>query len=163
MSRSVMKGWVTINTDAGFWPSHNVGSYAFWIRANGLFLKGSGVFKEKCKCPKDAEFKSLLNALHVLKKSGYKGITKIVINRDNIYVTARKKGTDHQRSLHNAIRSFRNESKKIPGLKLWEPFCEIRHVKAHSGTDTPRKYVNDWCDQQCKLRLLEWKAKKSSK
>lgn len=50
-----MKGLVTINTDAGFYTIEKIGSYAYWIKGDNLFLKGSGVFKEKCTSPLDAE------------------------------------------------------------------------------------------------------------
>lgn len=30
---------------------------------------------------------------------------------------------------------------------------EFRHVKAHSGVDDKRSYVNEWCDKEAKRRL----------
>lgn len=150
-----MKGWVTINTDAGFYPIEKIGSYAYWIKADGLFLKGSGVFKDACKSPLEAEFRAIINAIHILDTSGYIGITKIVFNRDNIYTGAKKKGNFYEQMLADKIRKLRKKC----NYNDPEPFYEFRHVKAHTRITAARFYVNSWCDQECKKQLREYKQK----
>ncbi len=154
-----MKGIVTINTDAGFFPMQKVGSYAYWIKADGLHLHGSGMFRDKCNNPTDAEYKAIINALHVLKCSGYIPIKKIIFNRDNINVESKKKGHDNQRKIYLLIRQLRKQSIKNKIIKGIYPFYEFRHVKAHNGTSDKRSWVNDWCHNQCSLRLKEWLIK----
>lgn len=45
---------------------------------------------------------------------------------------------------------------------MGHPKIEHRHVKGHSGTGTPRQYVNDWCDKMSRLASGA-KARKKSK
>lgn len=157
-----MKGIVTINTDAGWYPHDKVGSFAYWIKADGLHLHGSGVFKELCTSSTDAELKAMINAVHVLKASGYKHITKIIFNRDNIKAKSGKRGNANQQLLYKMLRKMRDESIKLNIIKGIYPFYEFRHVKAHSDGADKRSYVNNWCDQQCKMRLKEWKQQQKT-
>ena len=151
------KGIVTINTDAGFYPIEKIGSYAFWIKGDNLFLQGSGVFKELCKNPLDAEMKAIINAFHVLKATGYKA-EKIIVNRDNVNA---KSGT--QTPLQNKMKKLIKEI-KLSSIHPSHPnyvgkYVEFRHVKAHKHTDDKKHWVNDWCDKRCKIELRNYKIK----
>lgn len=148
-----MKGWVTINTDAGFYPYDKVGSYAYWIKGDNLFLKGSGIFKEQCNNSLEAETKAIINALHLLIATKRTDFTKIVFNRDNINAKPGK----HLRLLQPIL------DKKLNALKSQcnfngKKFYMYRHVKAHTHTDTAKHWVNDWLDKQCKQELRKWKS-----
>lgn len=148
---------ITINTDASFHPSLKYGAYAFWAICNDFKITKSGVFKEKCITPDDAESKCILNAIHVILKS-HEGISKIIINTDSLnaiaYLTDDK---EHQRryGLSNSQRirfsklfiELKATYKKIP--------IEFRHVKAHSGVNDKRSYVNEWCDLEAKRQLKQ--------
>lgn len=150
-----MKGWITINTDAGFYQWDKVGSFAYWIKGDNLHLHGSGMLKGEVISSTQAEMMAIANALHVLKCSQASGIIKIIINRDNIHAISKKKGGPVGKTIYALLRHFWDEGgfRHTPFSK----FYEFRHVKAHSGTDEPRKWVNDWLDKQCKMRLTEWR------
>lgn len=151
-------GIVTINTDAGFFHIDRVGSFAYWIKADDLHLKGSGMFKGKCKSPLDAELKAIINALHVLRKANHKGIKKIIFNRDNINATSRKNGSQLQNKIYLMLRELRNKSIKEGAIKGRYPFYEFRHVRAHTDKEDKRSWVNNWCDKECKIQLAKWNA-----
>lgn len=145
---------VTINTDASFHPQLKYGAYAFWAICNDWKITKSGVFRKKCIDPDDAEAKCILNALTVVLKA-HKGITKIIINTDSLNATAYlkndKKHVQKYRLSMSKLRQFRTlyidliRNKKID--------IEFRHVKAHSGTNDARSYVNEWCDAESKRRM----------
>lgn len=147
---------ITINTDAGFYPHDKIGSYAYWIVSDGLLVKGSGVFKDLCRNPTDAETKAMCNAVHVLLKADFDfcGVKKIIFNRDNINAKSGMNGTAPQKKL---TKLFRKVKQKCPDST--PPIVEFRHVKAHTNKDDKRSYVNNWCDQQCKMQLKEWNLK----
>jgi len=157
-----MKGWVTINTDAGFFPRQKVGSYAYWIKGDAIHLYGSGMLKGNIKSPLEAEMMAIANALHVLSKSPHPPIIKIIFNRDNIYAESKKKGNHVQKIIYRYIQHFKKDALKRDKKRVlpnWTKYYEFRHVKAHSDTDDKRSWVNRWCDEQCKLQLREWLQK----
>ena len=155
-----MKGWVTVNTDAGFYPREKVGSYAYWIKADGLFLRGSGIFKGESKSSLDCEVKAIVNALAVLFNSGYKP-EKIIVNRDNIYAN-KSVNIPAGNKLKTIVKQIKKRS--IPNTHHRyadsgkDQYIEFRHVKAHSHTKDAKHFVNDWCDKRCKEELRKWKA-----
>ena len=151
------KGIVTINTDAGFYPNEKIGSYAFCIKGDDLFLKGSGIFKELCKNSLDAEMKAIINALHVLKASGYKA-EKIVVNRDNINAKSGKQ-SELQTKMSKIIRQIKIASISRSHPNYTGEYVSFRHVKAHKHTNNKRHWVNDWCDNRCKVELRNYKLK----
>lgn len=155
-----MKGWVTINTDAGFYPIEKVGSFAYWIKGDNLFLSGSGIFKQPCKNPLDAEIKAMLNALHILYSSGAI-VEKLILNRDNIYAKSGKKGTELQKQMSALIKKIKLRSIPPTHKNYTGKYVEFRHVKAHAHTKTPRHWVNDWCDKRCKEQLRKYKTQTS--
>ncbi|MGE9312844.1 hypothetical protein ACLOAU_14445 [Niabella sp. CJ426] len=143
---------ITINTDAGFYHRDKVGSYAYWVVSDGLLLKGSGVFSDKCKNPLDAELKAMCNAAHILSVCqgfDFSKVRLIVFNRDNINARSGKNGTQPQKKLSSILRKIKDQCH--PLVKV-----DFRHVKAHNGTPDKRSYVNDWCDKQCKAQLRKW-------
>ena len=48
-------------------------------------------------------------------------------------------------SRHKRLRKMFNRSFTEKGIDI-----EFRHVKAHTGKDDARSYVNDWCDKNAK-------------
>jgi len=155
---------VTINTDASFHPKLKYGAYAFWAVCNDFKITKSGVFRKKCIDPDDAEAKCILNALTVILKA-HKGITKIIINTDSLNATAylkndkkhvRRYGLSNSKLIqfHALFRQAKADYKK-------ELTIEFRHVKAHTGVDDARSYVNEWCDAEAKRNM--WKKVNSLK
>lgn len=157
------KGIVTINTDAACHHQKGVGSYAYWIKSDDLFLKGSGIFKDKCKGSTDAEFQAIINALFILKSSSIPEIHLIIFNRDNINTGSKKKGNKYQKMIYYMLKEIYQSkcswAKKYP--HRFTKFYEFRHVKAHSETTDKRSYVNKWCDNECKKQIREWRKNHS--
>lgn len=148
-----MKGIVTINTDAGWFRHQKVGSFAYWIKGDGIHLHGSGMLKGKIMSSTEAETKAIANALYILKESGVTGIKRIIINRDNIRAVNKKRGREEQKLVYQLLRHFWD---KTNHETEFTKFYTFRHVKAHSNGTLARDWVNNWCDARCKERLKEW-------
>lgn len=156
---------VTVNTDASFHPEFKVGAYAFWSVCNGFKMQRAGYLEELCRNPDDAEMKCILNAIYYTLYMN-KSITRVIVNTDSM----------------NSKRVFENDTKGIARYNLfWAKKhraklksivkkysnnirIEFRHVKAHSGKNDARSYVNEWCDTHAKRflwrRIHELKLKK---
>lgn len=139
---------VTINTDASFYPIQKIGGYAIWIASNKGRVKHAAGFKGNVETPHDAEFKAVINALHLLKKQNWE-ITEIYINTDSqtVIETVETKGTfkslpKYAKDNYKAYQSIINEL----GVK----HVSLRHVKGHLHTKTARHWVNDWLDTEAK-------------
>lgn len=145
---------VTINTDASFHPKLKYGAYAFWAVCDDFKITKSGVFRKKCIDPDDAESKCIINALTVILKA-HKGITKIIINTDSLnaiaYLTKDKNHINKYRLSMSKMRQFQLCLSLLPMPKNLK--IEYRHVKAHSGVEDKRSYVNEWCDLEAKKQL----------
>lgn len=148
---------VTINTDASFHPRLKYGAYAFWAICNDFKITKSGVFRSECLSPDDAEVKCILNALQVVLFA-HKGITKIIINTDSLNAIAiLKNDREHiKKYVHNNLKKGKLFRQKFHSIirKTENRFqIEYRHVKAHSGVEDKRSYVNEWCDAEAKRRM----------
>ncbi len=151
---------VTINTDASFHPILKHGAYAFWIICDDFKISKSGVFRDKCINPDDAEAKCMINALKSLLSTNNNTnvITKIIINTDSLngialikndkehikrYIGKNIKRWKHIRIAYHNVLKF-NKNKFV---------IEFRHVKAHTNINDKRSYVNNWCDSEAKKEL----------
>lgn len=143
---------VTINTDASFHPSLKYGAYAFWAICNDFKITKSGVFRKKCINPDDAEAKCIINALTVILKA-HKGISKIIINTDSLNAIAYLKNDKKHIRKYGLIPNKGIEFSRLFCLLVKKTVIEFRHVKAHSGVDDARSYVNEWCDSESKRRM----------
>jgi ribonuclease HI len=136
---------VTINTDASYNSKLKIGAFSFWMVSNNGRLFGAGQLKGEIKHSSEAEFKSILNAMHFLKdKSGWTGIDKIIINTDSQQALDMINGKKTHAWAVVLKKSF-NELRKQMKCDV-----EARKVKAHSGLDEKRKWVNNWCDKAAK-------------
>jgi ribonuclease HI len=131
---------VTINTDASYSLEKGTAGWACWIVCNGVRVKRYGKFKTLPKHSGYAEAQAVIIALHVLSLEASFIPSKIIINCDMISV---KDLIDKDAELTMLY------SKYI--VLMGNPIVEHRHVKGHSGTESPRKYVNDWCDKMSRL------------
>jgi len=150
---------VTINTDASFSPQLKYGAYAFWAVSNDFKITRSGLFKRKCHSPDDAEAKCIINALKVILLT-HSGINKIIINTDSLNATAILKNDvktikKYVRISPKHIKLLQQVYKKVLTENKNNVSVEFRHVKAHSGVDYKRSYVNEWCDFEAKKKLRE--------
>lgn len=146
---------VTINTDASFHPKLKYGAYAFWAVSNDFKITKSGVFRRVCQTPDDAESKCIINAFTVILKA-HKGISKIIVNTDSLnaiaYLTKDKKHIQKYNLSMSKMRQFQQCLSLLPISKVK---IEYRHVKAHTGINDKRSYVNDWCDSEAKRQMWQ--------
>lgn len=144
---------VTVNTDASLNPQFGVGAYAFWIVCNEGKIMQSGPFKDGIKNSTEAEIKCIVNALYALYKSEFKGVSKVVINTDCLYFHRYQRGDKSKRTESREYVKICGKLCQKYGLR--RGWIEIRHVKAHNGTNNARKWVNDWCDKAAKKMMRE--------
>jgi ribonuclease HI len=146
---------VTINTDASFHHGHMVGAFAFWIVCNQGKIMHSGELKE-ARHAQDAETKCIVNALHALLNSRFKGISRIIINTDckfaiNCITNANpKKNKDNPANFAMGLIIKLQEKHAMK-----KDSFEFRYVEAHSDNSNTRKWVNDWCDKAAKKMLWQ--------
>lgn len=151
---------ITINTDASFNWELKIGAYAFWIVCDAGKIMHSGAFKNKVANSAQAEMMSIANALKTLAKSNFSGVTKIIINTDFLHYHGYVRNGNSKRDA--AVRVLMQvQSELIKKYSLKKNWLQVRHVKAHAGTDEKRKWVNDWCDEQAKKWLKELVNKKA--
>ncbi len=149
----------TINTDASYHSDYKIGAFAFWSISDQFKITKAGYFKQECKNPHEAEMKCIINAIAVTL-SANKNIRRIVFNTDsmnsihvftNDRANIRRYGLQWAAPLRRQFNKYlKNYDRGRNRLKI-----EFRHVKAHTGNDDKRSYVNEWCDTQAKYYL--WK------
>lgn len=148
---------VTINTDASFHPQLKYGAYAFWAISNDFKITKSGLFKSKCTNSHDAEARCIVNALKVVLLA-HKGISKVIINTDSvnsifIFTNDKENIRKYLGTSQKMIKTVRNAYHDVLNQTKNKVIIEFRHVKAHSGINDKRSYVNEWCDLQAKIQL----------
>lgn len=149
----------TVNTDASFSQRHQLGTFAYWIKSETVRIQHTGVLRGKITDSLEAEIKCIANGLaHLLGNKGVAGISQIVVNTDCV-------GAIH------AIKHASNANATTPAktAALWVKRLTDRskipirykHVKGHvykAGNhkyNTPRHYVNHWCDTQAGEQLTK--------
>jgi ribonuclease HI len=146
---------ITINTDASYRHDLKMGSYAFWIVCNQGKIMRSGPLKE-AKSPLESEMKCIANALHCLLHSNITDVHHIIINSDALHAFERVGLKKEGMGKEIALLLKRIRKKYLPITEAGKIMHEFRHVKAHSGTESARKWVNDWCDKAAKKALREF-------
>lgn len=141
---------VTINTDASY--IDGFAGYAFWIVCNEFKVTKAGILRKKVKRPEIAEFKCIINALHILFKNDCKNVSKIIFNTDCLNVihclTGNKKAISKYKlniSSFSELTLMFNSIMKGKDIEV-----EFRHVQSHTGLNDARSYVNEWCDREAK-------------
>lgn len=141
---------VTINTDASHHWDLKIGAFAFWMTCNQGRHFAAGALKGKIVHSHEAEFKAIVNALYFLiHKSGWTGITKAVFNTDSEQTLLMIQGKRRSQWAKPLKEQFDKLVKKS-GIQV-----EVRKVKAHSGTEEKRQWVNDWCDREAKRAIMQ--------
>lgn len=148
---------VTINTDASFNHKLKYGAYAFWAISNDFKITKSGIFKRKCISSDDAEVKCIINALKVVLLA-HNGITKVIVNTDSLNAIALLKydRVHMEKYMGNNMKMWshiRGAYNKVLHESKNKAVIEFRHVKAHTGINDKRSYVNQWCDVEARKLL----------
>jgi ribonuclease HI len=148
---------VTVNTDASFMPVEKVGGFAYWIVIENKRFRHSGPLRGLIVNSISAEIKAIANALFALTD-----IVKINNSRlDVLYINTDCKHAIEAINKGTSQLGFSEESELVRQLirKLNPRKTEWRHVKAHSGTESARKYVNDFLDSEAKRHARELRSK----
>lgn len=141
---------VTITTDASFQPTTGTGGFAFWISSSIRQVKRSGPLKE-CSSAQQGELMAIANALHTLLTLDFDGVLNLYINTDSQHAIVKIKRSQNSCKPSSVVMGLLDQFvKKYPGAKFF-----IRHVKGHSGKDSPRKYVHDWCDKASRKAMRQ--------
>jgi len=156
---------ITINTDASFSNKWKIGAYAFWVVCKNFRVKKGGLLKNKAiTSPTQAECMAIINALHavfymLLQDNTAHKVRMIIINTDSTnakYVFENDELKIHQYRLKKYSQQFHGRFRvmcKKTFHKNQKVEFQFRHVKAHQDTDTPRTYINDWCDKEAKRHM----------
>lgn len=141
---------ITINTDASFHPLHKVGGYAFYIVSDRFKVQKGGRFKKEPPAPDIAELMAIGNALaYVHSYKGDASVNWIILNTD--CKSAIKQISRRTTSIGSELSDLCEKvSRKFGGCKI-----QFRHVKAHSGVNDARSWVNEWCDTEAKKWMRE--------
>lgn len=157
---------ITINTDASFSNTHNIGTYAFWIASNKGKLFRSGALKGKIYSSTHAEMKCIINAMHqIFNDENFKNVTRIIVNTDCLFLIDKFEDpykdwiSSKKIQLIHESNAIKNKFKKIYNSYFsdkpnkFKIKIEYRHVKAHSHTENARHFVNDFCDKEAKKQM----------
>lgn len=148
---------VTINTDASFSFKHKVGTYAYWVTCDDFKIKKSGALRNKVDRSEIAEFQCIINALHdTFTTKRKKTIQKIIVNTDCLNVIHLVKDKKREIKIYKLQWGYGLVKKYRALLKshdILEMQLDFRHVKSHQHTDTPKHYINQWCDDAAKFEI----------
>lgn len=150
------KRYITINTDASLCQQSNVGAWACHIVFDGFRIRKAAVFK---RCPGEsthAEVMAIGNALYYVLQCA-----KQVVIPDIIVINCDNKGVKSY--IYNRVEAAKVLELLQAVKKAYkQPTISFRHVKGHSKGDTPRKYLNNWCDEQAGKLMREARNKKNT-
>lgn len=152
---------VTINTDASFHSTYNVGSFAYKIVCNQGTIRRYGAFRTKTINSLDAEIKSICNALHSVLSENFTDVFLIVINTDCTNAIQAITGKGKYKNIGKKYESTKKAKDFINRLKqkYKKVRIDFRHVKAHTeltAGSPARNFVNDWCDITAKAELWRY-------
>lgn len=148
---------ITVFTDASFCHQTKAAGGAFWARGNELKVSDSFSFEG---ADQSHECEVLVACEAILRIARHQGLgsllargpqTRLVLVIDCLTVQ-QVLGENSATKLCPAARLLVNEVKALQKhLKFW---LKINHVKAHSGKGSPRQWVNTWCDENARARMV---------
>lgn len=147
---------ITLTTDASYSYKHKVGSYAFYITCNLGRMSKSGALKKECACPSEAEMKCIINALTFISECPdlFSKCKDVFVNTDSmnaihVFEDSKVNIKKYRLKKYLYLQARYNKVKSIFGDRR----IDFRHVKAHSGKDDKRSWVNEFCDKAAKEQL----------
>lgn len=142
MPASDGKMYVTINTDASF--KDGVGGYAYWITTNSKRYTGHGKIQSKLTNSTQAEVCAIGYAIAFLISNNIQlDVDCFVFNTDSM---------NARYNIENGKGQFGSRVKRgVKKLrKTYNASSYFKHVRAHTGKNDARSYVNEWCDSKAK-------------
>lgn len=143
--------YLTINTDASFHPINKSSGFAFYVVCNSFKIQKSGKFNTDVSDSLMAETKCIGNAIATtLGRKDLPQVNTIVINTDCLPAISKINYSDEDYCIK--IR----ELIELLKIRTKCSTLKFKHVKAHSGKNDARSWVNEWCDKEAK----KWMRKK---
>lgn len=155
---------LTIFTDASHCPQTGASAGAFWSRTKDKYLRrGIALGYLPTNGAHTAELTTAVNALaECLDSEEYQSCfhpsaekVLIILVTDCLYVKQALEGNLRVEGPLGERISLMQKRMHLGGIRL-----KVNHVKAHSGTGTPRKWVNNWCDTEAKKLMRHLRGKK---
>lgn len=156
---------ITVFADASFCHQTKAAGGAFWARGDELKVSDSFAFggaDRSHECEVMVACEAILRIakhpeLGKLLELGPR--TRLVLVIDCLTVQ-QVLGENSATKLCPAARKLVNEVKALQKrLNFW---LKINHVKAHSGQGSPRQWVNTWCDENARAKMLVMRATRTS-
>ena len=149
---------VTAFSDASFCDQTKAAAWAGWVKSDrGRVYKGGVIRTSVVNC-NEAEFCALANTLALAEKSGLVEIgDRMIAQTDNSRVQLVLAGTASLRLTQcerEVVKWVRNLVKRL------SLHFDVRHVKGHLGTVTPRNAVNTVCDTIAKRHMRLERARR---
>ncbi len=149
---------VTVISDASF--SGRVAGWAGWARSDlGEMPLRSGKIRGECLDVNAAELMAVTNTLvSAIGRGLVPDGAEVVCHIDNINVRKWIGCFVHARSQPKRLSKFLEAERVGKAGQILREIVEqkrlklkVRHIKAHSGTDTPETHIHDLCDRAAKL------------
>lgn len=164
--RSTNNFFVTIYTDTSWCPENKIAVWAFYAKCSKGVLKEHGQCKGTIACSSTGEMYAIYEAIKTCKAE-WPELNGFFVNTDSltschllwpesIKQSDHFKG-DHLQRLKRYIREICPE-KESPS----NPWLRVKHVKAHTGQDDIRSYLNRWCDKNALAGLKDMRAEVKS-
>lgn len=144
----------TSMTDAGFCPRLRIGTYAVWLRIDGLpaAVRASGVLASDPANANEAEVYAALCGVWLAQR---RGAREVLVQSDSMAVIEAVRGT------HRLYAPLWRAELQEHGLH--DMVVRAKHVKGHTNVDDARSWVNRWCDAQCRSQLQKARTCKQTR
>lgn len=141
---------VTIITDASWCDMTQAGGYGYWVACERGRERGGAAFRVRPSSSLIAEMMAMVNGLCQAVRSG------LVMAGDRVLIQTdcqaaidifSGKTDPHNREELQVLTHMKR------ALKSSSLVVEYRHVKGHTAGNTPRTYVNNYCDHQARTAM----------
>lgn len=153
---------ITVFTDASFCHETKAAGGAFWARGETVKFSLSFPLSE-AQVSNDAEIAAVCRAIHEIAQHPELGLemakgraTRLVVVAD--CEAAKLVFEGRKVRVSAATRTLVRAAQQV--IQNKGCFLKVNHVKAHSGTDTPRTWVNDWCDKEAYKQMVEMRTRR---
>lgn len=151
--------FVTIYTDASHCPDTKRAVWAFYARCSDGVIKEHGECKGTVNCSTSAEMYAIYEAVKMCKAE-WPELEGFFINTDSLTSCKMLWPDNLAKTDHYKIPQAQRIKRYIEGdMKQWGTWSRVKHVKAHTGQNDIRSWLNRWCDKRAikNLRALREK------
>ena len=149
---------ITAFSDASFCDRTKAAAWAGWVKSDRGRVYRGGVIRTGVLNSSEAEFCALANTLALAEKGGLvEPGDRMIAQTDNHRVQSVLSGAANFRLTqceHEVVEWVQNFVTRL-SLRL-----DVRHVKGHRGSVTPRNAVNTVCDAIAKKHMRQERARR---